>query len=92
MYKATEQLTQSKMNFQFLISMKHRTREPSATVLRLVVEQATFSRKQEALLPQTDRAMRYVTQDLAHGSTTVETRCAANAQQIKVMELRVAAD
>jgi len=61
---ATEQLTQSKMNFQFLISMKRRTREPSATVLRLVVEQATFSRKQEALLPQMDRAMRYVTQDL----------------------------
>jgi len=41
----------------------------------------------EPLLPQTDRATRYISQNLVNCCTTVETSCTANPQQIEVMEL-----
>ena len=41
-------------------------------------------KKQEVLLPQTDRATRYVSQNIVN---TVETSCITNPQQIAVMEL-----
>ena len=43
--------------------------------------------KEEALLLQTDRAMRYVSQYLVNYCTAAGTSCTANPQQIAVMEL-----
>jgi len=42
---------------------------------------------QEALLPQTDRATRYVSRNLVNCCTTVKTSPIINPQQIEVMEL-----
>jgi len=47
---------------------------------------------QKALLPQTDRATRYISSNLVNCCTTVETSCTANRQQVEVMELWVTAD
>ena len=48
----------------------------------------TYSCKiQEALLPQTDRATRYVSQNLVNCCTTVGTSCTLNPQQIAVIKL-----
>ena len=44
-------------------------------------------KKQEALLSQTDRAMRCVSRNLVHCRTTVETSCTKNPQQFEVVEL-----
>jgi len=42
---------------------------------------------QEALLPQTDRATRCVSQKLVNCCATVGTSCTANPQEIEIMKL-----
>jgi len=42
---------------------------------------------QKALLPQTDRATRYVSQNLVNWCTIIATSCTSNPQQIEATEL-----
>jgi len=48
--------------------------------------------EQKALLPQTDRAMRYVSQDLANCCTTVETSCTIRHDTRRYFNVRSKAD
>ena len=58
-----------------------------ATGSHVNISHCQIGLQQEALLPQTDRATRYISRNLVNCCSTVETSCTANPQQIKVMEL-----